>query len=51
MHNPNAMQIVMRLLSWASGRTSWAFDVVQRGEVVRSFSNADDAVRYIEQRS
>lgn len=51
MHNPNAMQIVMRLLSWASGRTSWAFDVVQRGEVVRSFPNADDAVRYIEQRS
>ena len=47
MHNPNAMQIVMRLL--ANGW--WAFDVVQRGEVVRSFPNADDAVAYIEMRS
>lgn len=47
MHNPNAMQIVMRRLDngW------WAFDVVQRGEVIRSFPNADDAVAYIEMRS
>jgi len=47
MHNPNAMQIVMRLLSngW------WSYDVIQCGKVIRAFPNANDAVAFIEMRS
>jgi hypothetical protein len=51
MHNPNAMQITARLLTWNSGRTTWVYEVVQRGQVVRTFASAEDAVHYIEQRS
>lgn len=47
----NQMQIVMRLLTWASGRQTWAFDVIERGEVIRSFTCAEDAAYYIEQRT
>lgn len=43
----NPMQITMRLLSAGV----WSFDVIQRGEIVRSFPTADEAVAYIEMRS
>lgn len=51
MNNPNAMQIVTRLITWNSGRTSWVYEVVQRGKVVRTFATAEDAAYYIDQRS
>ena len=51
MSNPNAMQIAARILTWASGRTTWVYEVVQRGEVIRTFATAEDAAHYIEQRS
>ncbi len=47
MHNPNAMQIVMKLMPAERG-DFWYFNVIQRGEVIKSFLSAEEAVRYIE---
>lgn len=47
MQNPNQMQIVMKLMVAERGNF-WYFNVVQRGEVIKSFLSAEEAVRYIE---
>lgn len=41
------MEIVMRLMTLNSGKTMWVFEVVRRGEVVKTFLTAEEAVAYI----
>ena len=47
MNTANQMQIVMKLMPAASG-DFWYYNVIQRGEIIKSFLSADEAVRYIE---
>ncbi len=47
MHNPDQMEIVMKLATMDSGKTFWYYQVIQRGEVVKCFLTIEEAAAYI----
>lgn len=45
-HNPNQMQIVLRLFD-LFGEQTWVYEIIQRGEVIKTFFTAQEAADYI----
>ena len=43
----NDKQIVMRLMKNENGSSFWFYEIIQRGEVIKCFLTAEEAVAYI----